>query len=684
MNSLLRTKWLVPIYVITLEILFHLEVYGTVDGYIWNTLWYSISFSALVLFCSNTKWQKWNVGLRCVALLLITVYYTVQLIYHQVFGNFMSLKSIFNGAGQAMDFGSTIWEAFLKHAGVILLAFCLWVVYLVLEILCYRRGAFQTKKVWRLRDLAIYVFLILVVPVICTVVLMWQGTGVGSTYDVRMTFHRTEQSMYRLGLLQTAKKDLTENLYSRIGLTEKQVNRGYMWIENMLFKDMKGEGVDAIRTATAGVMIGELSEQKDDTPIVRYHIWDIDFSNLIASEKNEDIKDVHSYFSKQEPEEENEFTGLFEGYNLIYISAESFSGVAIDKDRTPILYQMQQEGFQFENFYTPSWYLSTIDGEYVNCLGQIPVDGDWSLQHSAENTLPVALGNQLKKKGYICNAYHNHDAYYYDRTITHPKLGYTFKADGSGLEFKSKYPESDLELMEITADEYIGKEPFHTYYMTMSGHLPYTYQYNSMAVKNRDVVEGEWSENAACYLAAHVELEHALAYLIEELTKSGQLDKTLFVIAPDHYPYGLKDGAYDELAGKEIEDDDFELYRNTCLIWSASMKNMDSISFPVKVEKCCSNLDIIPTISNLMGLDYDSRLFAGQDMLSVGEGLVMFKDQSFLTEKLRYQATTGEVVWATGVKEDTRYLEQLMKRVQDKFYYSGKILQLDYYRLIGQ
>ena len=419
---------------------------------------------------------------------------------------------------------------------------------------------------------------------------------------------------------------------------------------------------------------------------------------------------MHSYFSSVSPTAENSYTGMFEGYNLIYITAESFSDVVIDKERTPVLYQMWKEGVQFENFYTPSWYLSTIDGEYVNCLGQIPVDGDWSLEHASEGALPMALGNQLQQKGYVCNAYHDHDSYYYDRTKTHPKLGYTFKAVGAGLTFESMYPESDLELMEITADEYVDKAPFHTYYMTMSGHLPYTYGYNSMAVKNREVTEGmEPTENAACYLEANQELEYALEYLIDQLKQKGQLEHTLFVVAPDHYPYGLKKGAYDELRKATghvidenyvlhmeregntanggdsdmeeiaVEQDDFELYRNTCLIWSAAMENMDE--FPLTVEKCCSNLDLLPTISNLMGLDYDSRLLAGRDMLSDDMGLVMFKDQSFLTDRVRYNATTGEAVW-TGGTEDESYLQQCMQMVENRFRYSALVLQRDYYSVV--
>ena len=108
------------------------------------------------------------------------------------------------------------------------------------------------------------------------------------------------------------------------------------------------------------------------------------------------------------------------------------------------------------------------------------------------------------------------------------------------------------------------------------------------------------------------------------------------------------------------------------------MKDMDEVTFPVKVDKSCSNLDLLPTISNLMGLSYDSRLLAGRDMLSEEMGIVLFKDRSFLTDKVRYNATTGEVEWAAGQQEDMGYLENCMELVQNRFYYSAKVLELDY------
>lgn len=693
-----KIQWLVPFFVIGLELLFHLEIYGHFDFNMVHATLFSLPFSFFTLLLGGTGCKAWNGIARCGMLLAAGIYFTAQIIYYQVFGNFLSLKSIANGAGQVMDFRTTIWEAFLQHVLAIgVVVFCL-AGYTVAEVISYKREKRRIiekehadtkgetgEKTATGKKAVIYLAVIFLLPFLGTIVLMWEGTGFGSAYDVKTSFHRAEQSMYRLGLMETLAKDIRERFCDVAGITENQANVCYLWIEGKLLETDVEEGkpiAESDNYDAAGEMEGEIPEDNVKEEQL-YQTWDIDFDTLMENTADEELKEMHAYFSQVEPTARNEYTGMFEGYNLIYITAESFSDVVIDEERTPVLYRMREEGFQFENFYTPSWYLSTIDGEYVNCLGQIPVEGDWSLEHAAENALPMALGNQLSEQGYTCNAYHNHDSYYYDRTKTHPELGYAFKAVGAGLTFQSMYPESDLELMELTSKEYIAQAPFHTYYMTMSGHLPYTYGYNSMAVKNRQVIEGMGlSENAECYLAANTELEYGVEYLIEEIEKADQLDNTLFVIAPDHYPYGLKKGAYDELKGHAVEEDAFEIYRNTCLIWSASMEKMEAVDFPVKVEKYGSNLDLLPTISNLMGLSYDSRLLAGRDLLSGDMGIVMFKDHSFLTDKVRYHATTGEEVWAEQAEKDEAYLEDCMQIVQERFYYSAQILNKNYLEVI--
>lgn len=403
-----------------------------------------------------------------------------------------------------------------------------------------------------------------------------------------------------------------------------------------------------------------------------YNTMNIDFSELISNEKNETIRDMHRYFQGISPTAINKYTGKYKGYNLILITAEAFSPYAVREDITPTLYKMVHEGFNFTNFYNPIWGVSTSDGEYVACTGLIPKKGVWSFYKSGSIYMPFAMGNQLKKIGYKTLAYHNHTYTFYKRHISHPNMGYEYKGVGNGLDIKKTWPESDLEMMEKTIPEYIENPPFHTYYMTVSGHLRYSFTGNSMSLKNKHYVDNlPYSEASKAYLACQIELDKALEYLIQKLEESGLAEKTLIALSADHYPYGLEKKEIDELAGYTVEEN-FELYKSTFILYTKGMT-------PVTIDKPCSSLDIIPTLSNLLGLEYDSRLLMGRDIFSDSEPLVIFQDKSFITDKGKYNSRTDKFVSDSGVSVDNEYIRNMLSVIDGKFYYSAKILENDYY-----
>lgn len=171
-----------------------------------------------------------------------------------------------------------------------------------------------------------------------------------------------------------------------------------------------------------------------------------------------------------------------------------------------------------------------------------------------------------------------------------------------------------------------------------------------------------------------MELDRALAYLLEQLEKAGVADRTLIAISSDHYPYGLDDQTMNELAGHQVEEN-FELYQNSFILYTSGME-------PVTIDKPASSLDIIPTLSNLLGLKYDSRLLMGRDIFSDSPPLVIFRNKSFITEKGFYYAMTGEFTPSGGEDVDEEYIEQIKNMVERKFYYSVKILVKDYYRKV--
>ncbi len=646
------------ISLIWLEVTFHIGIYGKIDKMILFPIIFSVPLSLFLSGLTDLFKEKINICLQIIILFFVSIFFSAQIVYHEVFGTFLVIKSITNGAGQAADFGNTIMTAILGNWLIILCMFMPFIIRIVILILSRKIDKLKYRKLGYRKDLV--VLGISIVAVIATKLsLNIYGYAPYSPYEIYYSPNVMEQSMNKLGVVTTAYKDIKQTIYNKLGIKYEYTN--------------KLEVEDITEDITTEVIGSEDSNELEDAITYDPNIIDIDFDSLIKS--NDKLSDVHTYFSNVTPTYKNEYTGMFEGYNLIFITAESFSGYLIDKEITPTLYKMYNEGFKFNNFYNPSWYLSTIDGEYVNLLGQIPVDGDWSFQHASENWNTFALGNQLNRLGYNSYAYHNHNAHYYDRTILHPSLGYEFKAVDSGLVMKSKWPESDVELVEITYDEYMDKEPFNAYYITMSGHLPYNYEYNSMCLKHRDEVTdlNYESEDVKAYIAANIEFENSVKLLIEKADEAGVLDNTLFVIVPDHYPYDLKDGAFDELAGSSVEKDKFEIYRSNMLIWSPSMNSS------VEVDKYCSSLDILPTISNLMGIEYDSRLLAGRDIMSTSESLVMLKDRSFITDKIKYDAITGDIEYITDEEVSGSYVSRKVIEVNNRFYYSSQILDSDYF-----
>ena len=408
------------------------------------------------------------------------------------------------------------------------------------------------------------------------------------------------------------------------------------------------------------------------------NVMDFDFTALAESEENAAIRSLHQYFAAQTPTAQNEYTGLFKGKNLVLITAEGWSPYAVSEDLTPTLYRMLHEGFVFENYYNPLWGVSTTDGEYAACVGLLPKAGIWSFQASAKNLLPFCMGNQLASIGYSARAYHDHFYDYYRRDLSHPNMGYVYKGYGNGLRISYSWPESDLEMIEKSSEEFIGDEPFLTYYMTVSGHLNYTFLGNSMATRHRDLVEDlPLSESAQAYIACNYELELAMTELLARLEAAGEAENTVFCITPDHYPYGLDKTVLDELAGETL-DETFGIYKSCLVLWSPSMEE------PVLIEKPCAPLDILPTLSNLFGLEYDSRLLMGRDILSDAAPLVIFNSRSWITDQGRYDADHDVFTPAEGANPPEDYAAAISQQVDAKFTVSARMLDLDYYRVLWQ
>lgn len=579
-----------------------------------------------------------------------------QLIYYDIFKTFYTVYSAGKAAQVLVFMEDIIYTVGINY---------LWIISLLMPlgifgIFCFKRK-FVNKYNWTHRMLS-FILLLIILGVFSLGVNV-EGKEMLSPYDIFIHSSHPVISVNKLGLVTTMSFDLQRTLIGTNAYPEP------VPLETV----SHGPNRNGQKKAFVFQKPHEHSNTNNDLP--EFNIMPIDFQSLILETTDQSLINMHQYFSQVKPSEKNDHTGIFEGYNLILITAEAFSHYAIDEKLTPTLYKMANEGFNFTNFYNPIWDVSTLDGEYVATTGLIPKSGIWSMYYSSYNEMPYAMGNMLGSIGYKTMGYHNHFFNYYERHISHPNLGYTYKGLGNGLEVTPTWPASDLEMMELSADEYMNEEPFHAYYMTVSGHLRYTFAGNYIALKNREEVEHlPYTEGGKAYLATQIEFDRALGYLLEKLEEKGIANKTLFVISPDHYPYGLDKKDLDELAGHEVERN-FELYKSSLIIYAKGMK-------PERIERPVSSLDIIPTVMNLMGLEYDSRLLMGTDVFSNKEPMVIFSNRSFITDKGRYNSISDEFSPDTNMENIEQYIEKVKQEIDRKFYHSARILDYDYYAIV--
>lgn len=607
---------------------------------------YALGFTlsaALLVTLVLSFLRKGRFGAEVFLTAVLTLLYGSQIVYHFIFGTLYSVAMVSQG-GEAM---TNFWRELLAAMGDHFPWLIALLVPLVLRIFLRKglKGELRAKGRIVLLVLAVALFALTRADIRQT------GTEMFSDEDYyRSREIATNQNVQRFGLLTTIRLELT-----RHAKTEEQ--------DYYIPEETQGEN----------------SAQKPAE--VRYNVMDIDFDALNALTEDKKLLAINDYCSKVTGTNQNEYTGMLKDYNLIVMCAESFSPAAIDKDLTPNLYKLTQQGIIFNNYYN-TFPNTTTDGEYALMQGLYPDAGRSkavsSLYASRNSYLPFTLGNVFQsQRGVESFGYHNYRGSYYGRSESHPNMGYTMKFAGDGMTFTTNWPASDLEMMEQSVDDYIGKEPFHAYYMTFSGHYKYDIGTNEMAKRNWDQVKDlPYSSNAIkAYLSCNIEFDKAIGYLMERLEQAGVADRTAIVIAGDHFPYGLKDSEYAELIGHDI--DGFSKFKSTLIFWVGGLEKN------IVVDEYCCNVDVLPTILNLWGFEYDSRLLAGTDVFSDGTHAAVLVDKSFLTDKVWFNASTGEIRYQVPESEIPEgYVENMNQLIATRFSISADILNTAYYNFV--
>lgn len=591
--------------------------------------------------------EKNNKIVYIVIMGIISIWFCAEYVCKSYFDFYISL-STFEVADQLGEFmGKTILEIAKRIPGILLFFTPLILTLLFNKKIDFRHNSFK-KAIG------------LVCVALCTYAIYLGSLNVGkskefSSYELYHNVNDFSLDMENFGVLNSIIIDLKRAVF---GFEDKILIDG-----------------------NSSILINN-NKSKETEIVYNYNNLDIDFDSLIANESNNNVKTIHNYMKSNPGTLQNEYTGKFKDKNLILFMAESFNEIAVSKELTPTLYKLVNNGFVFDNFYTPTIF-STIGGEFQEMTGLYAQStGILSKFRSGNISFPQGIGNEFKKINYNVYAYHNNYATFQDRNKYLKSLGFDyFLARGNGLEKRmnmNEWPESDVEMIKVTVDDYISNDNFMVFYASVSGHSSYTWASNAQAKKHREEYNKynlPYSEAPASYLAAQMELDQALQLLIEKLEENGKLSDTVIALVGDHYPYELTIDQVNEVSQNLYgykKDGTITVNKSNFILWNSEMEN-------VHVSKVGSQIDVIPTIYNLFGINYDSRLFIGSDILSITPGLAMFGNRSWVSDKGMYYTASQKFVPNDGEEIDEDYVKNMNQIVNNKITMSKLIIENNYY-----
>ena len=627
-----------------LEGIFAFTMYDTYNREsIINILFYIIRSSAFFSIITGIFNSKVNRIITIIILSILGVLFATQCVFYKIFKVYFSLFNI-GLSDQLNSFLGDAVKLIFKNIGYIFLFF----IPLIAYILYSKKNKFYQND---LKSYIAYILVFVVTIVSFNLYIPTTKHTINGAYDLYNNVNEVSLNISKLGVLNTYSIDLYRMLFG-------------------FNTDIKDVNIDTDTDKNTDPKQKEKEEEKE----YGYNVLEL---NLTKETTNNEIKKINEYIASNTGTKQNEYTGIFKDYNLIYITAESFDEIGVSEELTPTLYKLINSGFVFEEFYTPN-NLSTIGGEFQALTGLFPDSSILRTWRNGNNYFPYGLGTVYKNLGYNTYAYHNNSYVFQDRNKYLASQGFdNFLACYNGLEKRMNcrvWPQSDVDMMNVTIPDYINSDkPFMAYYMTVSGHFAYTYNDNYIASKNRNLVKDlNVGENAKAYVATQIELDRALEKLIQELENANKLDKTVIVLQADHYPYELDINSINSLSTFD-RDENIGINHNALIIWNSNLKNKH-------ITKPCMSTDVLPTVYNLFGIEYDSRLFTGTDILSDSFGIAIMKNHSWVTEEGIYYSTTNEFKANKEVSDD--YVRNVNNLVNNRLNISKSIIKDNYYNYL--
>ena len=355
--------------------------------------------------------------------------------------------------------------------------------------------------------------------------------------------------------------------------------------------------------------------------------------------KNDTEENFLTDIFKENEEYKNEYTAYFKDKNLILLQMEGIDDWLLKENIMPNLYSLKKNSINFNNHY--SFYNgggSTFNSEFAVNTGYItPISYTRNAYTFNKNTFNYSLARLFKKEGYQVNAFHMNSAEYYSRGINYKNWGYD---NYFGLKDLNQYKNNDYTLdRELINNKTFYEKMFPTdkkfvdYVITYSNHTPFTTEKGvCKKLINLDKEENKSPENIylteeECIKRQAKETDDMIGLLIEALKNNNLYENTVIVAYSDHYLYTVSD---QNILARNKNTENNLINHTPLMIWSNNMSEAN-------ISEVTSQLNIMPTVINLFGLEYHPSYYIASDALDKNyKGFVFFSDYSWYDGNVYY------------------------------------------------
>lgn len=404
----------------------------------------------------------------------------------------------------------------------------------------------------------------------------------------------------------------------------------------------------------------------------------------LASE--DDLTKVLNYTKQKRTEPNPEYYGAAKKKNIIKIHLESFQTFLINKkvngkEVTPFLNKLSsgnQDFTYFPNFFHQTGQGKTSDSEFTmdNSLYGLPQGSAYSLK--GENTyqsLPAILD---QKQGYTSNVMHGDYKTFWNRDQVYKHFGIDNFYDATYYDMSDdnivNLGLKDKPFFKASADyQSKMKKPFYSHLITLTNHYPFTLDEEDASIDKPNT--GDSTVDG--YIQTAHYLDQALEEYITDLKKKGLYDNSVIMIYGDHY--GISENhnnAMEKLLGEKITPAKFTDLNRTGF-WLKVPGKSGGVN-----KEYAGQMDVMPTLLHLVGIDSKNYLMFGSDMFSKQHNnVVPFRNGDFITEDYKY--VNGKIYSNKDnelLTEKPKDFDKNKKQVEKDLEMSDSVLNGDLFR----